>query len=359
MAVRRHLRLTTLLCSAALALGACSAQTESDVTAASAPPPANGMPLAITEVTPAHSSIDAAASDSKQSDAQRLANLEVEVASLRSDMSMILPALTRLTGMLEAQKQTAATDKELLPPVITVPPVKPQAMVSEPATTQPVKRTKVAEPKMPVAPAPIGTQKKEMPQTVAVTAPAPANTVIPAVTPAVATESTSPTIPTPVTQKVEQVPSLEALAGPTSANPVPPAVVANIPAPVATAPEVPAKALVTMPVSTSRVENVRFGIHSNKTRIVFDLSHPAKFSYDLDNNEHILLVSLPGTQMNDVTEKTLAKIPRIKSYQASPDGQGGTNVVFKLSSSAKVALAQALKASGADKNRIVFDITGL
>lgn len=87
------------------------------------------------------------------------------------------------------------------------------------------------------------------------------------------------------------------------------------------------------------VTQVRFGQHDDKTRMVLDVSPGVNYSYDIDNNEKILLISLPGAGWAGVAQDAVAQSPYVASYQAVPDGSGGTQLVVQLRVAARVALA--------------------
>ncbi len=111
--------------------------------------------------------------------------------------------------------------------------------------------------------------------------------------------------------------------------------------------------------SGAAVSSVRVGDHPGKVRIVLDLTGPAKFAADVDNNEKILLVDLPGTGWTAETQK-LIKNPLVKGYVAQKNATGnGTVLAIKLAKPAKVLMATVLPPNESYGNRIAIDVSGL
>ncbi|MCB9989656.1 MAG: AMIN domain-containing protein [Rhodospirillales bacterium] len=233
---------------------------------------------------------------------RRLESLEREVAQMRSDISMMMPALTRLSqiqGDLQVILQNyqpsggmptqtpyndAHLDVQAMPEYVPPPPpaVSPQGMQQQ-------------------APSYYSTSP--------VTAP----------------------VPTPVTTPVH------------SAQP-----------PVAPVPVYQPAAASAMAVS-----QVRFGEHGDKTRLVLDTSGSVPFRYDLDNGEQILMVELPGAAWNTTAQSQFANSPLIASYNAIPDGQGGTQLAIQLRRPAQILWAQSIPPAAGKGNRVVIDIAGM
>lgn len=105
--------------------------------------------------------------------------------------------------------------------------------------------------------------------------------------------------------------------------------------------------------------NVRFGEHTDKTRLVFDASDKVAFNYDLDNNERLLVITLPGTGWGGAQGMPVNGSPLVASYNVIPDNAGGHQVIVQLKQPAKVLWAEALTPSGPQGNRIVLDLAPL
>lgn len=111
-------------------------------------------------------------------------------------------------------------------------------------------------------------------------------------------------------------------------------------------------------LNVTSIKGVRFGSHEGgKSRMVIDVSAASSFTFNVDNNERILMVEIPGTVWNaGPVTRMIQGNPLLTSMAASPDGQGGTRVVFQLASPAKVQWSQTIPPSGGQGNRIVLDV---
>lgn len=107
------------------------------------------------------------------------------------------------------------------------------------------------------------------------------------------------------------------------------------------------------------VTQVRTGAHPDKTRMVLDINAPAQFRYDLDNNEKLLLIDLPGINWSAPRQQKLARNPLVSGYTAQASGDGGTMLVVELKQPAKVLRSKALPPNDRYGHRIYFDIAPL
>ncbi len=105
------------------------------------------------------------------------------------------------------------------------------------------------------------------------------------------------------------------------------------------------------------VSDLRVGVHPDKTRIVFDLGGPVKASQDLDNEEKLLIVDLPGMLWKGATQKNLSQDSLLSSWTAQPSSDGkGSTVAFQLRKSAKILSSTQLKPSEGKGYRLVIDL---
>jgi hypothetical protein len=105
------------------------------------------------------------------------------------------------------------------------------------------------------------------------------------------------------------------------------------------------------------ISAVRIGEHPGKTRIVFDVSDKLSFSKDVDNGEHILTIDVQGAGWAGAgTAQPTPKSPLLASWQASPDGQGGTRFVIQLRKPAKILAAEAMAPAAGKPGRIIIDL---
>lgn len=126
-------------------------------------------------------------------------------------------------------------------------------------------------------------------------------------------------------------------------------------------PSAPAAAVQPAPASLGgqagvTASNIRFGAHPDKTRIVIEVSGDATFTYDIDNEKHILTVSMSGVNWAASGQGAVAASPLIASYAAGADGQGGTRLSIQLNGAAKVLWAQSLPAVDGKGPRVVLDL---
>lgn len=113
------------------------------------------------------------------------------------------------------------------------------------------------------------------------------------------------------------------------------------------------------PAAEAGIKQIRFGTHPDKTRVVLDATGDATFSYDLDNEENILMLDIAGMEWNGAKDTLVPDSPLLASWSAEPDGKGGTRVAILLKQAAKVVMAQALPAAPGKDARIVIDLAGI
>ncbi len=109
------------------------------------------------------------------------------------------------------------------------------------------------------------------------------------------------------------------------------------------------------PASTS-VQDIRFGKYKGRDRIVLDLTKPAQFRYDLDNNEKLLIIDLPDASWGTQMAKKITSSGAVAAYNAQPGPNGGTQLIFSLKKNARVTQARALPPNQQYGNRIFMDI---
>lgn len=105
--------------------------------------------------------------------------------------------------------------------------------------------------------------------------------------------------------------------------------------------------------ASAAVNSIRMADNAGKTRIVFDLSAPAEYSYDIDNGEKILVVSFPGASA--AADPAIKKNALIDHIDAMEDGAGSAYVIA-LKKSARIVTAQKLGPSNGSGHRVFFDI---
>lgn len=131
-----------------------------------------------------------------------------------------------------------------------------------------------------------------------------------------------------------------------------PSVSVSAPAPVS------AQAPAPTPVSTSgvQVKDLRIGEHSDKTRLVFDVTGPVSYRYDIDNEEKIMIIELPGTGWAGPAQWKSGKAPLLASYTVSPSDGGGSRVIVQLKKAVSVVYETKITGKAGEAFRIVIDL---
>jgi hypothetical protein len=84
------------------------------------------------------------------------------------------------------------------------------------------------------------------------------------------------------------------------------------------------------------VQNIRFGKHKTKTRIVMDVTGKPAFSVDLDNSENLLVIEVKNAGWATALSKKLKKAKLINSYSVYPINGSGSRIVMQLKHSANI-----------------------
>jgi N-acetylmuramoyl-L-alanine amidase len=111
--------------------------------------------------------------------------------------------------------------------------------------------------------------------------------------------------------------------------------------------------------SGSMINQVRFGEHPDKTRMVLDLSDKVAFSYNISPDGTIVALDMGGASWGAGQSAASSGSPLIASYVAQPDGKGGTQMNIQLRRPGKVVFAQYIPPSAEHSPRIVVDIAPL
>ena len=113
------------------------------------------------------------------------------------------------------------------------------------------------------------------------------------------------------------------------------------------------------PVSNGKasIYDIRFGEHSNRTRIVMDSNAKTGFNVDIDNNEKIAVIDLPQAGWSTTKSKSLAKSNFVKSYTVESSGEGHI-LILQLKRNAKVTYKDDLKSTTGNSRRLVLDLSG-
>jgi len=290
----------------------------------------NGMPA----LSPRGVNVDAMFAEKMKNSDDRFDRLENAVTDMRREFEAVKPAIVRLVAV-EGDMQNLMSQLESL-------------LRNEPPAAGDVN----------------GMPASLMPATTETAAPVEAVESAPAGAAALPLESTDktdvsasppPAAKTPVTQAPAAAPPPKAAATP---KPTPAPVPA--PAPVAKpAPEKPAAALPSVPPGTTAVLALRTGRDGNKTRLVLDVSTKAAYRYDIDNEEHILILELADATWAGAKRGSDSKDPLLSSWSTEPLESGkGTRLILQLKQAVTVAYESTIPASGSSQApyRIVIDL---
>lgn len=108
--------------------------------------------------------------------------------------------------------------------------------------------------------------------------------------------------------------------------------------------------------STPHVINVRIGSYPDKTRIVLDMSEPAPYHVDLDNDEKLLVLEVKNAGWDAKQSYSFKNSQLLSSFTAQEEGANGSRLLLALKQPVKILKKFALKADGPRKDRIVLDI---
>ena len=121
--------------------------------------------------------------------------------------------------------------------------------------------------------------------------------------------------------------------------------------------KIPAKPAAGKSSSATQIKEIRIGEHSDKTRLVLEVTNKTEFQIDIDNGEKIMVVDLPNAAAEAATAQ-VRKSSLISSYNIMDNGQGGSRLVVQLKKAAQVKSTQTLPATGKQPVRLVIDVAG-
>jgi hypothetical protein len=105
------------------------------------------------------------------------------------------------------------------------------------------------------------------------------------------------------------------------------------------------------------VNAMRMGQHSDKLRLVLDVSGETAFNVDLDNQENLLVIELPEAGWNAERERRYDNSPLIRSYSVESIGEGrGSRVILSLKKPTQLLKQQALPPGNNPNYRIFLDL---
>jgi hypothetical protein len=105
------------------------------------------------------------------------------------------------------------------------------------------------------------------------------------------------------------------------------------------------------------ISRVRTGEHPGKTRMVFDVSGPSNFKFDVDNAEKRLMLDVSSAAWGAPEQNAVTNSSLISGYTAHASSQNqGTSVEIALKKPVRVLYSAAMKPNEVHGHRIVLDI---
>lgn len=104
------------------------------------------------------------------------------------------------------------------------------------------------------------------------------------------------------------------------------------------------------------VVNLRVGEHPNKTRMVLDFTAKPAFSYQVQEEKNLLVITLTNTKWGPKDKKVYSRHPLLLAYIAKEAPNGDTILAIKLRKRIKVLQDAVFPPSDGAGYRIVFDV---
>ncbi len=337
---RKHW-MTLLAAGSALCVGACGA-TASPPAPQAAAPASEPQPVTLASTAPPEA-VSPASKALDESASERLDALEKQVSDLRNDMSLMMPALTKLVNAQQDLQQVL----DRMGAAANAPLAKAEKTADNAASGPAVPVNDGTEVPQPLMPAIANPQALEESLKTSSAAPLSHNDIPP---PALEKGFAAPSA-----EAMRQYGADDALAAVEPASGAADMPVENSPAAAAG----PEEAAADAPASASAfsVSQLRFGEHASMTRLVLDADGKVPYTYELDKDGTGLTVRLPQTAWNAAAQGSgLNRSPVIDTYSAAPDGQNGTILTVRLKKPVSVSWADVLPPSGDGGNRVVMDL---
>lgn len=101
------------------------------------------------------------------------------------------------------------------------------------------------------------------------------------------------------------------------------------------------------------VKAIRTGQHEGGIlRLVLDLTAPAKYNLDLDNNEKLLLIELPKAKWTAVSQGQFKKTPMVTSWSSESIDGNGSRLILQLNDEVQIVKETTLE----NPARIALDL---
>jgi N-acetylmuramoyl-L-alanine amidase len=106
----------------------------------------------------------------------------------------------------------------------------------------------------------------------------------------------------------------------------------------------------------SDVVNIRVGVHPDRTRVVLDLSAPAKYHVEPQTDPRQVVIALEDAGFQLTPAESPAGRGLIKAIRTEPGAAAGGRLILDLAEPARVSQSQALLAEGGAPARIFIDL---
>ena len=126
----------------------------------------------------------------------------------------------------------------------------------------------------------------------------------------------------------------------------------------ASAPSAPAQQASAPVRPLSMVQSIRFGEHTNKTRMVFDSTAPISYKYAVNEQNNQLVIRMPQTEWSAQSSQMIRTSNAVSSYSVLQNNEGGVDVVVQLKRPVRVSTEMLSPQSqgGGNGYRIFFDL---
>lgn len=117
-----------------------------------------------------------------------------------------------------------------------------------------------------------------------------------------------------------------------------------------------------MPVTPSSVvKSVRFGEHTNKTRLVLDSTAPISYKYTVNAVNNTLVIRLPNSQWSTQTQQVIRTSNVVTGYSVTQNTEAGVDLVVSLKRPVQVSteMLSPQTAGSSGSYRIFFDLVSL
>lgn len=111
-----------------------------------------------------------------------------------------------------------------------------------------------------------------------------------------------------------------------------------------------------MAVAAVDVVNIRLGVHPDSTRVVLDLSGPAKYRIEPQTDPHRIVIELEDTRFHLTGGEPPGGHGLIKAIRIEQEAGAGSRLTLELAEPARVRRSQMLQAEGAAPARIFIDL---